>query len=68
VQSAQEVEDIAVRLLDGTTKPRDQFRLLGVSCTKLLSGEGTQGVLWSLHDLYDPPEREGAVAALDDEA
>jgi DNA polymerase-4 len=55
--SAADIEEIAARLLDATTKPRDQFRLLGVSCTKLLSGEGTQGVLWSMHDLYDPPER-----------
>ena len=55
VQTAADIEEIAGRLLGAIARPQDQFRLLGVSCSRLVSGEGEQGLLWSLHDLYDPP-------------
>ena len=63
VQSAADIEEVAARLLDAATEPQDQFRLLGVQCTNLVSGEGTQGAFWSIHDLYDPPDPPDRPAA-----
>jgi DNA polymerase-4 len=40
------IERTAGVLLDGVAQPGDQFRLLGVQCSKLVDEHGVQGVLW----------------------
>jgi len=57
VQKGEDIEEIAGRLLTAVARPDDQFRLLGVQCSKLSAEDGTQGAFWSIHDLYDPPPR-----------
>ena len=51
VESARQIEEIAAGLLDETAAPGDQFRLLGIQCSRL-EGTGTarQRKLWDLFD------------------
>jgi DNA polymerase-4 len=41
----------AAALIDNVAEPGDQFRLLGIQCSKLVDESGVQGVLWE--PLYD---------------
>jgi DNA polymerase-4 len=40
------IEATTGALLDAVVQPGDEFRLLGIQCTKLVDEQGVQGVLW----------------------
>ncbi len=45
IDDAAQIEAIAIRLLDAIVERGDQFRLLGIQCSRLVEG-GTQQSLW----------------------
>jgi DNA polymerase-4 len=47
VDDATALAAIAGSLLDAVTEPGDQFRLLGIHCSKLVEGDAIQAALWS---------------------
>jgi DNA polymerase-4 len=51
------IEATAAALIDNVVQPTDQFRLLGIQCSKLVDEQGVQGVLW------EPLHREGPTDA-----